>query len=625
MTERQLCKKIKTIISKIKELEESKRELAWIEGVPAIINKMKKFNRSCLPLREMEVEGYFCPEDLWFDFRDGRYAAKMLQLDDDKLFVVYNTIINHEESYKRWEYGEDDKETEVNEMIAKSLISQILPMLLVDDCINYASEDDIEVDVEATSAKTLLDIKNKLIITRVPHPLGECLSLNMPVKELFDALSPDDDNFHKNLTAAGIEFDAPVMASPQDVEDYQALEKSMPEWGDKTPVDKETERLRSIYNNLSGLMYEDKEFTDEKTGKKGLLDQFGNIVVPALFDSCRGATDMTEINNYAVVEKNGKFFRTPRDGSGRLIDDEGYDKFYANGDVIRQGKYGKVSIKSPQVLIPCLMDWLAYDNFYEILFCKDGKLGMRDTYLHKYVPPMYSAYDITTLRFCRDGVWGWVSRETGEFFTEPIGNRYDVMIACCDANSYLNYADKPKVEREEQYISLEDARKQLDLRASEFKKTLKYKLSSLLELPPLIFKRGYELSERLYYAIRALSMDRIVIVSPIGDSDAPEMHITHFKKERRNIYRLEWSPKSNALAWHDASLKELSAFHQLIIPEKDTFSMRFYRDFTMSEIPQMTRFIAYYYATVWALSRWSVKLVQQIITNDNVVLIPKEF
>lgn len=321
---------------------------------------------------------------------------------------------------------------------------------------------------------------------------------------------------------------------------------------------------------------------------------------------------MTELNTYAIVEKDGKFYRTPRDGSGRLVDEEGYDMLLQSGDVIRKGKYGKVSMKSPKVLIPCEMDWIVYDNYFGILFGKDGKLGMRDTCLHKYIPPVYSAFDITTLRFYRDGVWGWVSRETGEFFTEPIGDRFDVMIACSDACNYLNDEDKPKVHRDDQYISLEEACKQIDARVSEFKKTLKYKLSSLIELPPLKFKRGYELSERIYYAIRSLSSenDQMVRVRAIpADSNASEMYITHFKKEGRNMYRLEWSPKNNVVAWHDVFLKQISAFHQLIVPEKETFSLHFYRDFSLKELEKLVKFVAYYYDTVWHLDRWSVGMV----------------
>ena len=458
-----------------------------------------------------------------------------------------------------------------------------------------------------------MDIKNDLTIKRFQHPVQgwECIKLNMSIKSLLDAVSPDDDNFWQNLSSAGIELDAPIIALPQDVEDYLVLDNS-PIWDNEDDDDKESERLRTIYNILNNLIYEDEEFTDEVTGKKGLKDQFGNIVVPALFDSCRGACDMTQVCEYAIVEKNGKFYRTPRDGSGNLIDDEGYDRVYLNGEVIRDGKHGKVSMRTPQILIPCEMDWMAYDDFYEILFSRDGKLGMRDTYLHKYIPPVYSAYDITTLRFCRDGVWGWVNRETGEFFTEPIGNRYDVMIAACNANSYLSHDDKPVVEQEEKYISIEEMHKQLLQGASEFKKTLKIKLSSLIELPPLKYKKDYKASSRIVDAIRSLTIKNNKLIVRSEDGNAPEMHTTYSTNEGRNVYRLEWSPRSNALAWHDVALKELNAFHQLLLPGKDTFSMHFYRDFTGRQVQILAKFIAYYYAKIWQISEDELVIVDYL-------------
>ena len=165
-----------------------------------------------------------------------------------------------------------------------------------------------------------MNIKEKLTVERINDPqYGECIRLNMSIRELLDAVSPDDDNFYQNLKAQGIEFDSPVLASPQDVEDYLELEKfDLSECDEiqdcKSESDKKhVERMRSILNYLSGLLYKDTEFVDGSNGKNGLVDPYGNIVVPALFDSCRGASDLTEVVCYAVVEKNGKFYRTPRD------------------------------------------------------------------------------------------------------------------------------------------------------------------------------------------------------------------------------------------------------------------------------------------------------------------------
>ena len=457
-----------------------------------------------------------------------------------------------------------------------------------------------------------MNIKEKLTVERINDPqYGECIRLNMSIRELLDAVSPDDDNFYQNLKAQGIEFDSPVLASPQDVEDYLELEKfDLSECDEiqdcKSESDKKhVERMRSILNYLSGLLYKDTEFVDGSNGKNGLVDPYGNIVVPALFDSCRGASDLTEVVCYAVVEKNGKFYRTPRDGSGILIDEAGYDKIYFNGEVLRGGKHGKVSRMTPQVLIPCEMDWMEYENLgHSVIFGKSGKLGMRDCFLHRYVSPEYSAYDISTLRFCREGVWGWISRHTGEFFTEPIGDRYGVMIPAIDADSYLHYYDKPKEQtKENQYFPLEAARKSILKRASEFNSRLRIKLSSVVELPLLRFGKEYKAPSEVVEAIRSLSSLKNTKLRVNANSiDAPDMYITRYKDGRRTMYRLEWHPKTNALAWYDACLPERAPFHQVILPEKDTFSMYFFRDFGARQVHIMAKFIAYYYEIIWQMS-----------------------
>ena len=458
-----------------------------------------------------------------------------------------------------------------------------------------------------------MDIKDTLRFNYIDCPTnqGKCISLNMSLRTLFDAVCPNDDNFYQNLSALSIEFDAPIVASPQDVKDYLELDSMDFEEYDNSldAYSMRLERLRTLSNLLCNLICGDIEFVDEKTGKHGLKDPFGNIVVPALFDSCRGADCVGEITSYIIVEKNGKFYRTQRNGSGKLIDKDGYDKIYLNGEVISGNKNGMISLKTPDILIPCEMDWIAYDNIYTIIFGKDGKIGMRDTYLHKYVAPDYSAFDISTLRFCHNGVWGWISRKTGEFFTEPVGNRYDVMIAACNANSYLNHDDKPVVEQEEKYISIEEMHKQLLQRASEFKKTLKIKLSSLIELPPIKLKKDYKAYTRFVDAIRSLSLKNNKLIVCSEDGNAPEMHITYSKNEGRNVYRLEWSPRSNALAWRDVALKELNAFHQLLLPGKDTFSMHFYRDFTGRQVQTLAKFIAYYYANIGNVSEEKLVLI----------------
>lgn len=311
-----------------------------------------------------------------------------------------------------------------------------------------------------------MDIKNTLQFSYIdcPSQQGKCIRLNMSLRTLFDAVCPNDER----LSALGIKFDAPIVASLQDVKDYLEL-----------------------------------------------------------------------------------------DG----------------------------------------MDFEESDNSSDA-----DKMRMRDTYLHKYVAPEYSAFDISTLRFCRNGVWGWVSRKTGEFFTEPIGDRYDVMILACDADVFLNMDDRPDSKQENQYLSIEGIKQLARQRFSEFKRHIKYKLSSIIDLPSLRFKKGLVASPRIITAIRSLALENKGLIISAENNSVPDMRIACSKHGRKNVYRLKWSPKNNALAWHDAKLREIIAFHQLMLPQKETFSLLFYRDFTGRQIHAMVKFIAYYYATIWNVS-----------------------
>lgn len=134
MDEQELFNKFDALNSQIKAIETEKQQLAWEQGVPAIIEKMKRLGKDTVYLRAAEDEEYFSTEDLWFYNGEGRFAARTLELEDDKLFVVYNTIWNQEESYEsNWDYGDDDMKVEVDETTAESLIVQILPTLLAND------------------------------------------------------------------------------------------------------------------------------------------------------------------------------------------------------------------------------------------------------------------------------------------------------------------------------------------------------------------------------------------------------------------------------------------------------------------------------------------------------------
>ena len=134
MTNKELKHRLEEIASSIEELQEENKKLAVDYGAQAIIERMKENNCEAIYLRDAEDEDYFCTEDLWFSTYDGRVAAKVLKLIDGKLFVVYTTFEQWENSYEgSWEYDDDETTVEVDTEVCENLISQILPAFLDED------------------------------------------------------------------------------------------------------------------------------------------------------------------------------------------------------------------------------------------------------------------------------------------------------------------------------------------------------------------------------------------------------------------------------------------------------------------------------------------------------------
>lgn len=265
----------------------------------------------------------------------------------------------------------------------------------------------------------MIELKEKINVTRINDPRyeGNLIRLNVSVKELFDSFipAPQLGEFYKRCESLNIILDAPILASEQDVKDYCDLEHKITDF---------TDYEHALVNVLINLEYFDQEFVDPQTKKCGLVDCNGNIVVPPLFESCRGARDISMSETLAVVRSDGKYWLTPRDSSGRIINNLGYDKIsrsFCFGWVERDGKVGLIDARSGKTLIPCEMDWMDSEhNFFYYLFGKDEKIGIADVFDNqdvRYLPPIYDEIDMDNRKFKMNGVWGWVTRD-GRFLTE---------------------------------------------------------------------------------------------------------------------------------------------------------------------------------------------------------------
>ena len=131
MTEQELSARVAELNAQMAALKEERDRLAWTEGVPAIIAKMKSMGKATLCLRDGE-DFFEYTVSLWGYFEYGRGAAKKLYLDEnDNLILIYNDLMNHENpSDSYWEYGDEDNEVIVNEEISNEIIAPNIDTLL---------------------------------------------------------------------------------------------------------------------------------------------------------------------------------------------------------------------------------------------------------------------------------------------------------------------------------------------------------------------------------------------------------------------------------------------------------------------------------------------------------------
>lgn len=150
----------------------------------------------------------------------------------------------------------------------------------------------------------------------------------------------------------------------------------------------------------------------------------GKVVVPPMFDDCSGSTDFIMVDTLAAVEINGKLWLTPRDGSGRLMNDFGYDSISRSYcfAFVKNGVYeGLLDARTGNTMIPCEMDWVISNQGINMFLGKDDKVGIFESELlnaeslggSKLYLPIYDAIDVATGQLCLNGKWGWVLRDGG--------------------------------------------------------------------------------------------------------------------------------------------------------------------------------------------------------------------
>ena len=251
--------------------------------------------------------------------------------------------------------------------------------------------------------------------------------LNMPVVEAFKLLGLKDwYDFYPAMLTLGAKEPFAIIASEDDANDIRRIEAITEE--------SEQDQWHNVIQVLINLCYQDFPF--EVDGKWGLKCSTGRVVVPPMFEECKGADNLAMIDTFAAVKLNGRWWLTPRDNSGRLMTDIGYDSILRSNSyawVKNTGKVGLLSSINAEVIIPCEHDWMVNDGAFG-LWCigKGDKVGVFDMEFNpvnydasndKFYPAIYDAIDATTGKICFNGKWGWLLKDGS--VTEIPPKRYD--------------------------------------------------------------------------------------------------------------------------------------------------------------------------------------------------------
>jgi hypothetical protein len=172
-------------------------------------------------------------------------------------------------------------------------------------------------------------------------------------------------------------------------------------------------------------------FDAPDTGKKGVKDPAGRILVPAEYDEFTFVGDHNCFPlPHMAAKKDGKFGVVAADGTGKVLCDFNFDLLLWNPftalyeacwDGVK-GKFGFVN-KEGKVFIPNVLTKL-YEPWNDFMLLEsDGKLGALDVNTFYFVLPEYDQVDWEAdqnVVFHKGDVEGYIIEATGEFVPKEL-------------------------------------------------------------------------------------------------------------------------------------------------------------------------------------------------------------
>jgi hypothetical protein len=194
-------------------------------------------------------------------------------------------------------------------------------------------------------------------------------------------------------------------------------------WSENRPkeeldvIDAAAEKEFHLYNDYDW----NSEFFEEN-GKPGLRNCFGEVEIPPIYDDIQsGFYRYQNRGGFAVVKKDGKYYKAKRDGKGTIIFTSEFTYLqhipFSNYDIVRQDPEDKENFAlalgntmlTPQELTSFGREII---DGCIILYIGD-KCGVYDIYNKLYIKPEYDDYNPQGTEepfiFTKDGVQGYVT------------------------------------------------------------------------------------------------------------------------------------------------------------------------------------------------------------------------
>ena len=165
---------------------------------------------------------------------------------------------------------------------------------------------------------------------------------------------------------------------------------------------KRIDALNAVEEMAEQYDWSHRVFTDEKTGKKGVVDIEGTVIIPALYDDYpQVGSYRTFSNRQHVARKGDKFGIVMANGTGEPLTDFVYDSLrwdpYTPFYIAQWGGEKKcfgLITHHGEVIVPCCITQLYQPQNNLLCYDSDDKKGIVDVELGRASLPIFSAIDL---------------------------------------------------------------------------------------------------------------------------------------------------------------------------------------------------------------------------------------